>query len=366
MPTIRERVRLDGLRSYHVQVRQRGFPARTASFPTLRQAERWAKTIEADMIEGRHFRSAEARRRKIGEAIERYSVDIVASRNGESRKKSNSYLNWWKAHIGKLRLAEVTSAVLVENRSKLLAERFSRARPDSKFSEVDANQQRWFTRSPATVNRYMAALSHVFTIARREWHWMSHNPFDGISKFKESKGSIRFLKADERRRLLAETAKDQTLHLFTVLALSTACRAGELLKLIWRDVDLEDKRLLFREPKNGQTRTAWLHGEAYALLKKQAEGAHEETERVFRNASGGVYDYHVAFEAACSKAAVTDFRFHDLRHSAATYLAREGASEQQLRAIGGWKSSIVSRYVHIAAEDARSVVRRMNRRILGG
>jgi hypothetical protein len=54
-----------------------------------------------------------------------------------------------------------------------------------------------------------------------------------------------------------------------------------------------------------------------------------------------------------------------LRHSAATYLAREGATEQQLKAIGGWKSNVVSRYVHLAAEDAKAVVERMNNKILG-
>jgi integrase len=74
---------------------------------------------------------------------------------------------------------------------------------------------------------------------------MSHNPFDGIAKFKEWRGSIRYLRVDERKRLLAETAKDPDLHAFTILALSTACRAGELLKLTWRDVDLDEKQLRF-------------------------------------------------------------------------------------------------------------------------
>jgi hypothetical protein len=52
-----------------------GFPTPTASFPTRRLAERWAKTIEADMIEGRHFRGVEARRRTLGEAIDRYLAE---------------------------------------------------------------------------------------------------------------------------------------------------------------------------------------------------------------------------------------------------------------------------------------------------
>jgi hypothetical protein len=60
---------------FHVQVRMAGFPARTATFPTRRQAERWAKTIEAEMIEGKHFRSVEARRRTLAEAIDRYLAE---------------------------------------------------------------------------------------------------------------------------------------------------------------------------------------------------------------------------------------------------------------------------------------------------
>jgi len=75
MAAIRERVRGDGARTFHVQVRMRGFPARTATFPNRRQAERWAKTVEAEMIEGRHFRNAEARRRTLAEAIDRYVAE---------------------------------------------------------------------------------------------------------------------------------------------------------------------------------------------------------------------------------------------------------------------------------------------------
>jgi integrase len=86
---------------------------------------------------------------------------------------------------------------------------------------------------------------------------------------------------------------------------------------------------------------------------------------VFVSAKGKQYRYHEPFVAACEAAKVADFTFHGLRHSAATYLAREGATEQQLKAIGGWKSNVVSRYVHLAAQDAKDVVEKMNNKILG-
>jgi len=358
MPSIRER---GG--KFHVQVRMSGFPSRTASFPTRRQAERWAKTIEAEMIEGKHFRSAEARRRTVGAAIDRYLEEELPAKKDSRNPRIR--LLWWKQKVGELKLADVTPAVLVEYRGKLAREPFTRAKPGAKGSTLEKGETpAVFKRSGATINRYLAALSKVFTVARKEWHWLSHNPFDGVSKNREGKGSIRFLSNDERERLLEQTAKNPVLHTFVVLALSTAARAGELQNLTWSDVDLKDGRLLLRKTKNGQGRTAWAHGEALRLLKAHGKVRRLDDDRVFVSVTGRLYRYTEDFNAACEAAQVKDFRFHELRHSAATYLAREGATEQQLKAIGGWKSNVVSRYVHLAAEDAKGIVEKMNRKIL--
>ena len=213
MPTIRERAKGDGMRIFHVQVRMSGFPARTASFPTRRQAERWAKTVEAEMIEGRHFRGTEARRRTVAAAIDRY----IAEEKPKKRDAHSGRLIWWKEHIGHLKLADVTAAIVVEHRGKLGRETYTRAKPASKWSVVKGKEARQFHRTPATVNRYLANLSHVFTVARKEWHWMSHNPFDGVSKLGESSGRVRFLSEDERVGPLAATLKDPQLHTFTWL-----------------------------------------------------------------------------------------------------------------------------------------------------
>ncbi len=364
MPTIRERPKADGTLVYHAQVRMTGFPARTASFPTRRQAERWAKTVEAEMIEGKHFRNVEARRRTLAEAIDRYVLEeLPAKKDARTRAVR---LRWWQQKLGQLKLSEITAATLTEYRNKLARETYARATPGARGSTLAKGEAAAeFHRGPATVNRYLAYLSHVFTVARKEWGWISHNPFDGVSKHKEGGGRVRYLSEDERAALLGETAKDPQLHLLVVLALSTAARAGELVGLRWGDVDLKDGRLLLRKTKNSQPRTAWVTGEALRLLKEHGRVRRLDDDRVFRSPKGRRYDYRKGFEAACAAAAVKDFTFHGLRHSAATYLAREGATEQQLKAIGGWKSGVVSRYVHLAAEDAKAVVERMNAKILG-
>ena len=203
MPTIRKR----GKR-FQAQVRMSGFPTRTASFPTLRLAERWGTKIEADMIEGRHFRGVEARRRTLAEAIDRYLAEELPKKRNGSTHRSN--LPWWKEHLGTLKLADITPAILVEYRGKLAQGTFIRANPKSARTTLKKGEEpRRFKRSPGTVNRYLAVLSHVFTVARKEWHWVSHNPFDGVGKLREGRGRVRFLSEDERTALLQETAKDR-------------------------------------------------------------------------------------------------------------------------------------------------------------
>jgi integrase len=366
MATIRERPKADGTRAFHVQVRMTGFPARTASFSTKRQAKRWAKTVEAEMIEGRHFRSAEGRRRTLAEAIDRYlEREAPKLRDGRMHK---STLPWWREKLGRFKLWEITPALIAEYRDKLAAETYQRARPGAKRSSLKAGEQaREFKRKPNTVNNYLVPLGRVFSVARREWHWIAHNPMESVAKLAAGPGRVRYLSEDERQRLLAETTKEPQLHTLVVLALSTAARAGELMGLSWRDVDLKEGRILLRKTKNAQPRVVWVHGEALRLLREHGKIRRLDDDRVFLGYTPGTrYDYHTPFKAACAAAGVQDFRFHDIRHSAATYLAREGATEQQLKAIGGWKSNVVSRYVHLAAEDAKAVLERMSAKILGG
>jgi integrase len=365
MATIRERAKADGTRAFHVQVRMAGFPARTASFSTKRHAERWAKTVEAEMIEGRHFRSVEARRRTLADAIDRYlEREGPKLRDGRMHK---STLPWWREKLGHFKLCDITPPLIAQYRDKLVAETYRRARPGAKRSSLKAGEPaREFKRKPNTVNNYLVSLGRIFSVARREWHWIMHNPMEGVAKLSAGPGRVRYLAEDERQRLLTATAKDPQLHVLAVLALSTAARAGELMGLTWRDVDLKDGRVLLRKTKNAQPRVVWIHGEALRLLKEHGKIRRLDDDPVFLGAASGTrYDYHTPFKAVCAAAGVIDFRFHDLRHSAATYLAREGATEQQLKAIGGWKSNVVSRYVHLAAEDAKAVLERMNAKILG-
>jgi len=186
-------------------------------------------------------------------------------------------MEWWKEQSGHHTLADVTPALITESRDKLLSD----------------TTKRGTVRSPATVVRYMAALSHAFTIAVNEWGWLEDSPMRKVKKPKEPRGRVRFLSEDEthngkliegeRTRLLETCRQSNNPYLFpvVVLALSTGMRSGEIMSLTWDDVDLRHGRITLHETKNGERRVVPLVGKALELLKEHAKVRRIDTPLLF-------------------------------------------------------------------------------------
>ncbi len=180
MASIEKRDTGDGV-SYRVKIRVKGRPPQSATFERLTDARRWAQSTEAAIRERRYFKTTEAQRRTLGELVDRYIRDVVPQKGtwaGDQAKQ----LRWWRAELGRLMLSDVTPAVIAEARDKLAAGITVRGRQ----------------RSPATVNRYLAVLSHAFTLAVKEWGWLDDNPSRKVSKPREPRGRVRYLSDDER------------------------------------------------------------------------------------------------------------------------------------------------------------------------
>src|SRR5262249_21977397 len=203
-----------------------------------------------------------------------------------------------------------------------------------------------------TVNRYLAVLSHAFTIAVREWQWCADNPVRKVSKSKEPRGRVRFLSEDERQRLLesCQVSRNSSLYTLVVLALSTGARRGELLSLHWSDVDLKRGMLTFCKTKNGETRAVPLTGYALDVLAHHTKIRRHNTTLVFPDRTGrrpvGIRE---AFEYAVKRAEIANFKFHDLRHTFASYLAMNGATLAEIAEVLGHKTlAMVKRYAHLS------------------
>lgn len=153
MATFEKRKTDDGKTHIRVKVRMKGAAPVTATFERLTDARIWATQTEAAVREGRHFKSIEAKRHTLKEMIERYMRDVLPQKKVGSQYSQTIQLEWWKKQIGHLIIADVTPAVIAEQRDILL----------------NGETYRHTKRAPSSVIRYLAALSHCFTVAMKEW-----------------------------------------------------------------------------------------------------------------------------------------------------------------------------------------------------
>jgi len=350
MATFEKRVGTTGKTTWRVRVRRRGGPWLTKSFPRKAEAEAWARSIEHRLDAGEHVPSAEARRRTVGEAIERYlTATLPNSRFQKNAKEQTRLLEWWKAEIGHLPLVSVTAATVAEIRDKLATQPRAPGKPPL---------------SGSTINRRITALSAVLTVASREYGWISKNPIAGVSRMPDSKGVERFLSPDERKALLeaCEASPFEPLAPLVKLALATGARKSELVGLQWANVDLDRRVVRFLDTKNGESRTVPLAAPAVEALRDWRKGR-LPVGPVFPIAK---HDIDKPWQAARAAAGIPDFRFHDLRHSAASYLAMSGASLMDIAAILGHKTlAMVKRYSHLSEQHTTAAVDRMAEKFLG-
>ena len=358
MASIREKRRADGSSTFHVQVRVKGTPPVTQTFPRKSDAKRWAAETEAAIRQRRYFSVFEAQRHTAAQMIERFLTDVLPQRL-KQRRDLVSHLSWWKSEIGAHLLSELTPSVLSAARDKL-----SRA--------TTVRKKR---RAPATVLRIMASLSAVLKVAERDWQWIESSPMAKISKPRAGRGRVRYLTRDERTRLLAacEELAHPYLYTIVVVALSTGMRLGEIMGLRWELVDVRQKLTVghaqLLETKNGERRGVAIAGVALAALRALAAREGRTTGLLFPSTRSKIekpMEIRRAWMLAVEKAELKDFRFHDLRHSAASYLAMNGATASEIAAVLGHKTlAMVKRYAHLSESHTASVVARMNDKVFG-
>ncbi len=352
MATIRERKREDGSTvGYHVQVRLKGHPTQTASFKRKTDAKRWAQQTEVAIREGRHFKTIEAKKHSVAELVDRYIKEVLPEKkDGRNQERQ---LEWWKQQIGSYSLADVTPALILQYRDQLANETSKRGR----------------ARGPATVNRMLAAISVAFTVARKEWQWTESNPLLNVRKKKEPRGRARFLSDDERERLLVacKASQCELLYPIVVFALSTGARKGEILNLTWADIDFKRGIAVFQDTKNDEVRSVPVQGHLLAELKRLSKVRRIDTNLVFPRPDGKAPAYLVKhWQTAIDAAKIDNFRFHDLRHTAASMLLANGVSLGQLAEILGHKTlQMVKRYAHLAVDHKIEAIVGLDQRMFG-
>jgi integrase len=350
MGTIETRRTRDGMTHYRAKLRVQGFPTQSRTFERKADAKAWLSTTSAALLEGRLPRIGSDRSHTVAELIERYTTDVLPLRTQRVRV-AKAQLEWWKKELGPVRLSDLSSSHIARCRDKLAA-----------------RQTRNKTRtSPATINRYLAALSTPLTVASREWDWIDQNPMRRVTKAKEPRGRTRFLSRAELNTLLVacKASRSKAIYPMVVLAVSTGMRLGEITALTRGQVDLERNRITLTQTKNGDIRVIPLAGHARECVAAICAGLTSPDERLFPgNAGKSAIDTKKAWTNALNAAGIQDFRFHDLRHCAASFLLEAGATTPQLAEILGHRTlQMVKRYAHLSQSVSHEIVATMNAQI---
>lgn len=368
MPTFRKR----GRYSWEAQVRRRGWPSQTKTFDTKAEAEAWAAMIESEMNRGVWLDRSEAESTSLHALLDRYEAEVVPALKGAVREKSVLHL-WRQTSLAPRTVATIRSGDIAQQRDNWLADGLA----------------------PATVLRRLARLSHMFNVARKEWHMESlSNPMDLVRKPSVANSRTRRVvasvpngqrgdrTANELERIIA-ASESRLLPAIITLAVETAMRRSEIASLRWEHIDLDRRVAYLPETKNGNSRDVPLSLVAVdtlaALLPAKGVVGRRKTRTVPASLHGPVFSVHPdgitqAFERALRRARTTyeneckenktrpsptflcDLRFHDLRHEATSRLASRFQLHELAKITGHRDTRMLLRYYH---PDAGELAKRL-------
>jgi integrase len=199
--------------------------------------------------------------------------------------------------------------------------------------------------SGPTANRYLALIRSVLRRACLEWEWIDKVP--KVKMYRESRRRVRWITPEQVKALLGELPVHQ--RDITLFALATGLRQANVTGLTWAKVDLARKTgwVADEDAKGNEDIHISLSDMAVEILTRQV-GKHPE--RVFTYAGRPVqYVNTKAWRQALKRAGIDNFRWHDLRHTWASWLVQNGTPLYDLQEMGGWKSAeMVRRYAHLA------------------
>jgi integrase len=331
MATITRRENKSGTVSYIAQVRRAGYPSLTRAFGTRLEADHWAATTE---VRAQNRTLVITASMTLGELIDEVVPYL--------KSPYPAALAYWKSELGDQPLRHVTRALIACHRDRLLGastrmHRHKTTRP----------------RGPTTVWMYLQQLHRVFELGRKELDVVDTNPVSAVRRPSLPRGRERFLDRDERSRLLeaCRLSKSAALYAFVLFLMTTGARRGETCKLTWGRVDLEDGLAILdaSTTKTRRTRRVALTPaviDAIAALPCTSP-------QVFP------IDLTAAFRTAVKRARISDFRLHDLRHTAASMYLESGATLIEIgRVLGHADMRSTDRYSHLADEQARALIQR--------
>ena len=315
-----------------------------------RLAEKIHAKVITQVAEGKWFARPKGEDKTLSEFFDKYISEYTAYNKAKRTiRQEKGWARNMVAFFGDVTLAEVTpsrvSAYKAHLREKGLA--------------------------PASINSQRGFLRHAFKKAVLEWEWLDSNPVENVGRERVRNARDRWLTLEEEQGLIEAslihvTGRGNTLEPrywlreIVVFALNTGMRQDEILSLRWPDVDLFRKTAMVVRSKNGEKRTVPLNLRVFGLLKAKAKASDATSGYVFASEAETKIlapNLHRGFYGALKRSGITDFRFHDLRHTFATRLAQAGVDLYKVARLLGHKDiKMTQRYAHHYPESLRDGV----------
>jgi integrase len=271
-------------------------------------------------------------------------------------------LRFWRGRLGHLSLTELDDDHVFAGMAALATQRGAYWAGTDVHGQAIMKGKRG-TLAAATQNRYLSALGAVLTWAQRKRvtpkGWT--NPCRAIELKPENNKRVRFLTDSERTALLtaARTSKWDRLYLFVLLAATCGGRRGEIEGLRWADIDLERGEAAVALTKNGQPRQLVLVPAVVEELRKH-KGAPTSLVFASKRRPGQCFNASPCWALALEAAGIKGFRFHDLRHDAASSMARAGCSLLEIGdVLGHTNTQTTQRYAHLCTSSRKALVQRV-------
>jgi len=301
---------------WFVRVRKHGQPSQSKTFNIKKDAQKWAVMIERELDQGLvgHIDKSVT----LGDLLRRYLKEVTP------HKKSCDKETWrikalLKRSISGVSLSNLNSAIISSYK-------YSRLTDGARTTRYD-----------------LALIRHCLEFARLEWgYYLPTNPVDLVSKPKLNKPRDRRVGKEDIETLMHALRNTKVTYLkpLILIAIETGLRQGELVKLMWNDVDLDSRLLKVKDTKNGEDRVVPLSNKSLSILQSLPRlGA-----TVFNATHSSLQN---AWKRLIKRSGLIDVHFHDLRHEAISRFIERGLTIPEAASISGHKTqSMLLRYAH--------------------
>lgn len=317
-------------KTYRVQLMVDGSRV-SRSFKTRKEATTFEATIQLNSDLARGLGHHAARTLTFSDATKQYLEQYTGK-----DPRMPSRLTWWCSHIGDIKIDKIDRHIIKAALQTLLTA----------------------GKTNSTCNRYKSSASAVFSYLMDE-HDLLINPARQVKQLKEAKGIDRYLSKREFDRLMAASKESNwnKMYLLVLMAITTGARRSELIGLQWRHINFKAKTAYLGDTKNGDNRVLPLIDSCIEELEKFKGYPDDYIFHVQDSPCHPFNNFDKHWYACLASANVQSLRFHDLRHTCASWLAMNGAPLKAIAEVLGHKTIVTTaRYTHHSTEHKASMV----------